>query len=116
MSRLSQRLDAMQSQADPKRRAERESHNLAGDGLEMAARVALEAWQQRERNPDESDTLLLGYRLACHELALVFRAMRKGEPPTPADFAEVRRLVFEDAAEEEGAADVVQEEASGERH
>lgn len=100
MSRLMQRLKAMESQADPKRRAERESHQLAGDGLEMAARVALESWQERPRHPDESDVFRLGYRLACHELALVFRAMRKGEPPTREEFEELRRLVYEDAAGE----------------
>ena len=90
----------MEAQADPKRRAERESHQLAGDGLEMASRAALEAWQQRPRHPDESDVFRLGYRLACYELALVFRAMRKGEPPSKAEFEELRRLVFEDAAGE----------------
>ena len=100
MSRLRQRLNELSDQADPKRRAERESHNLAGDGLELAARAALEAWQQRPRHPDESDVFRLGYRLACHELALVFRAMRKGAPPSKGEFAELRRLVFEDAAEE----------------
>ena len=100
MSRLRQRLAELSEQADPKRRAERESHNLAGDGLELAARSALEAWQQRPRHPDESDVFRLGYRLACHELALVFRAMRKGEPPSKEEFAELRRLVFEDAAAE----------------
>lgn len=104
MSRLMQRLKAMDAQADPKRRAERESHQLAGDGLEMAARVALESWQERPRHPDESDVFRLGYRLACHELALVFRAMRKGEPPSRQEFEELRRLVFEDAEKEDSCA------------
>ena len=63
-----------------------------GDEFELSARVCLGAYGNRQHHPDEEmASFEQGYRVACREIALVLRSMRRGEPPTK-DELESERL------------------------
>lgn len=85
---------------------ERESHRgriaqlqnelgSAGDALELCARAAEGAWDARPMAAASKD-LEFGYKLCAAQMALVFRAMRKGAPPSAEDFEAVRVAVAEE--------------------
>lgn len=62
-----------------------------------AARIAEGQFVARQKpgNVNNKD-MVFGYKLACAQMALVFRAMRKGQPPTPEEFEAVRAAVAEE--------------------
>lgn len=89
-------------------RRERQASELAdeikasGDEIEFCARVASEAAASREPRHDESDAMRIGYAIACAELAVVFRAMRRGGPPDPVVMAEARQMAIASVLTEPG--------------
>lgn len=65
------------------------------DGLELAARVALAAYDGVKARLSPNREYRLGYRTALAELAVVLRAMRKGEPPSMEAMGNARRVAVE---------------------
>ena len=65
------------------------------DGLELAARVTLSAYDGVKGRLSPNREYRLGYRTALAELAVVLRGMRKGEPPSLEAMAAARRGAIE---------------------
>ena len=75
--------------------------------MELATRCALGAWEARgsvdatklrEAGLDP-DSFEIGYRTAAGELALILRAMRKGEPPGKGEMKDVQESIEKDVLE-----------------
>lgn len=113
MSRLRQQLAKLDAWETQKKQAAAVQEQLtdSGDAFELAARCAEGAWNAR--TPTEfaaklSDSVVanarlsfeLGYRVACAELAIILRAMRKGTPPSKAELAEAWNKVEAEIKEE----------------
>ena len=102
-SRLKMQLAALDAASDAQARRDAISEQLgeAGDGLELAARCALGAWEARfpsegEKEDISHDDFELGYRTAAGELALILRAMRCGEPPSQTELRNVFKELYEE--------------------
>lgn len=101
-SRMRTQLEAQEKayQAADKKAAIPGHLSDSGDAFELAARCALGAWDARQsrmhttewRGFKEDAQFEIGYRIACVELAIVLRAIRKGAPP---DFHEMRNVTRE---------------------
>jgi len=93
---MQSRLKAQLARLEVKHEAEKNTAAVdkqladAGDALELAARAALGAWNIRESAlAKHSVEFQVGYQTACGELALVLRAMRRAQPPSARELAEV---------------------------
>lgn len=93
-SLLAQRMSEMDERESHRGRLAQLQNELgsAGESLEMCARAAEKAWEARKVETVTPD-LEYGYRLACAEMALVFRAMRSGKQLTPDDFTDCKQQV-----------------------
>lgn len=102
MSRLRQRLAQIAEGHAKEDTVGQVAKHLAdsGDAFEFAARVADQSYRVRKQRPDESDTFRLGYATAAKELALVLRAMRRGEVPTEEQMREARGSAIRESGAE----------------
>lgn len=92
-SRMQARLRQMDALNSSRRASAAVAEQIAAadaDIFELAARVALGAWDARKAT-DTSDAFAVGYRTAAAELALVLRAMRRQVPPEQVELAAIEK-------------------------